>query len=110
MVRWLMLPCVALLACGRKDVPAPQPGPKVAAGTPASARPTTAIPTSAAPPPAPAPAPTSVKVELEGDGGLPGLRLGELFDLGPAGPATASASGVVLLTKKDQLLEARLTG
>jgi hypothetical protein len=110
MVRWLMLPCVALLACGRKDTPAPNPGQRVTASAPASARSVPVTPTSAVPPRAPSPAPTSVKVELEGDGGLPGLRLGELFDIGPAGPATASASGVVLLTKKDQLLEARLTG
>jgi hypothetical protein len=51
-----------------------------------------------------------VKVELETDGGLPGLRLGELHDIGPAGPATATRNGVVLLTKNDQLLEARTPG
>lgn len=51
-----------------------------------------------------------MKVELGADAGLPGLRLGELYDIGPAGPATASSAGVVLLTRKDQLLTAALTG
>jgi hypothetical protein len=51
-----------------------------------------------------------VKVELGTDGGLPGLRLGQVFDIGPAGPATASSAGVVLLTRKDQLLTAALAG
>jgi hypothetical protein len=58
----------------------------------------------------PSPSPTSVKVELPADGGLPGLRLGDLFDIGPAGPATASSNGVVLLTRRDQLLTAPLVG
>lgn len=109
MVRWLVVPCVALLACGRRDAPAPKPGSSVAATARASASSKHAVGTSAAML-APSPAPTSVKVELDTDGGLPGLRLGKLFDVGPAGPATASSAGVVLLTRKDELLLAPLGG
>jgi hypothetical protein len=43
----------------------------------------------------------------EGDAGIAGLRQGELFDIGPAGPAAASSAGVVLITKDDRVLVAR---
>lgn len=110
MVRWLAVPCLALLACDRKEAPAPRPGAALSASTrpAASAKPVAAE--SAPRPRPPAPAPTSVKVELQADGGLPGLRLGDLFDLGPAGPVTTSSTGVVFLTRKDQLLEVKVTG
>lgn len=41
--------------------------------------------------------------EQASDGGLPGLALLELSDIGPAGPATATEMGVVMLTKSDRL-------
>jgi len=40
-----------------------------------------------------------VLAEAPADGGLPGLALRELSDIGPAGPATATEEGVVMLTK-----------
>jgi hypothetical protein len=38
---------------------------------------------------------------------LPGLALGELFDVGPAAPIAATPAGVVLLTKDDRVLLAQ---
>src|SRR5262245_40236914 len=109
MVRWLVVPCAVLVACARKDPP-PKPGPAVAPSVRASASAKRSNATASALPAPPPPAPTSVKVELETDGGLPGLSFGELADVGPAGPATAFAGGVALLTRRDQILETRLTG
>jgi hypothetical protein len=51
----------------------------------------------------------SVVREEPSDGGLPGLKLGELADIGPAAPATAFADGVALVSKDDRLLVARWT-
>jgi hypothetical protein len=107
MLRWLLVPCVALLGCARKEAPAPRPHPPGAASSRAGAPFQSASNAVARPP---APPPTSVKVEFPADAGLSGLRLGELFDIGPAGPATASSTAVVLLTRKDQLLTAPLVG
>jgi hypothetical protein len=41
------------------------------------------------------------------DGGLAGLALRELSDIGPAGPAAATEEGVLMLTKTDRLALAR---
>lgn len=41
--------------------------------------------------------------EVPADGGLSGLRLRELSDIGPAAPAAATEDGVVLLTKTDHI-------
>ncbi len=100
----------ALVACSRKDAP-PAAASAAGAAPRESAR---ATPSSGAPKPAPSvtapkPAPTSVKVELSGDGGLPKIALGELDDVGPAGPATASPAGVVLVTRDDRVLVAAPT-
>jgi hypothetical protein len=46
--------------------------------------------------------------EEPSDAGLPGLRFGELADVGPAAPATAFEEGVAFVTKDDRLLVARL--
>jgi hypothetical protein len=100
---------VLLGGCARNE---PNPRPVTSAARPALSA---AGPASRAPAPAgtaPArrdaePVASIVREQLR-DGGLPGLRLGELTDAGPAGPATAFAEGVVLVTKDDRLLVARL--
>ncbi|HSU39969.1 MAG TPA: hypothetical protein VLJ38_10380 [Polyangiaceae bacterium] len=53
--------------------------------------------------------PTANVVEAKSTATLPGVTLGELFDVGPAGPMAASSDGVVLLTKDDRVLLARKT-
>lgn len=50
----------------------------------------------------------SVVHEVSSDAGLPGMRLGELADVGPAAPAAAFPEGVALVAKDDRLLIARL--
>jgi hypothetical protein len=50
----------------------------------------------------------SVVHEETSDAGLPGLRLGELADVGPAAPASAFEGGVALVSKDDRLVLARL--
>jgi hypothetical protein len=40
----------------------------------------------------------------QSDAGIRGVTPGELFDIGPAGPATAASAGVVMLTKDDRVL------
>src|SRR5512134_3918208 len=107
MTRRALLVWVAFLAaCGRKE-PTPGTAPASAVARSAASVPAKSSDKSAPPPPSsrpPAPAPTSVKVELAGDAGLPGLKLGDLADVGPAGPVTASRSGLVMLTRSDRLL------
>jgi hypothetical protein len=69
--------------------------------------------TSAAPPPArtkakrPDPPEPILLPDVPADGGLFGLALRDLSDVGPAGPATATAEGVVMLTKSGRVLLAR---
>ena len=48
------------------------------------------------------------KDEAPASGDAGGARTGELADVGPAGPATASARGVVMVTKSDELVLAKL--
>jgi hypothetical protein len=110
MDRWLSVPCVVLLACTPKEPPPSKAGPAVAPSTRSSASASTRASPAAVRAEPPGPAPTSVKVEFPTDGGLPGLRLGQLFDIGPAGPATATSTGIVFLTRKDQVLKVPLTG
>lgn len=65
---------------------------------------------SAARTPAPAPcasAPSAERDEAPHEAGAP-LKEGELADVGPAAPATASAHGVVMVTKDDELVVAKL--
>lgn len=52
------------------------------------------------------PEPTVV-AEVAADGGLPGIALRELSDVGPAGPATATEEGVVMVTKSGRVALAR---
>jgi hypothetical protein len=62
---------------------------------------------ASAPPPRTAP-PLRVIEEL-GDAGLELVSVGPAAEIGPAGPATATPDGVVLLTKDERLLLARAT-
>jgi len=108
MDRWAVLPALLLLAsCARKDPPPPHPVPSARASAT-----TIASALHSAPPVASlrAPPPVSVRVELDGGAGAADLLLGELSDIGPAGPATASSAGVVMLTRSDQVLLSRPEG
>ena len=91
-----------------------RPDPKPLRGA-ASARPAAVSAASAPrprpPPDTPAPSPepvASVVNEERLDAGLPGLRLGELAEVGPAGPATAFGGGAALVSKDDRLVVTRL--
>lgn len=57
-----------------------------------------------------APVITTGVVATKNSATLPGLTLGELFDVGPAAPIAATAAGVVLLTKDDRVLLAPRSG
>jgi len=99
-----LLLLVGLLACSRKEAPPAGASAKARAASPRASA--ASAPAKSQPAVAPKLAPTSVKVELTSDGGLPGLTLGELEDVGPAGPATASSAGVVFVTRDDRVLVA----
>jgi hypothetical protein len=100
-------------ACSRSE-PAVRLG---APNVPAAPSASTATP-SAAPPSAPLPSArvkarppevTTSVVEAKNAAALPGLTLGELFDVAPAAPMAATPEGVVLLTKDDRVLVAKRT-
>ena len=104
------------LACSRAAAPAPlgsagssATSPSASATPPPSAAPPPSGATSASTPVASAPPAATNVINEKSDAGVPGLVLGELFDIGPAGPATATPDGVVLLTKDDRLLVAKRT-
>jgi hypothetical protein len=105
------LAIVAATACDRRS-PAPNPTPEPARARPNAGSPRAGTSTArasnatATTRPRDPPEPTVV-AEVARDGGLSGLALGELSDIGPAGPATATEDGVVLLTKADRLALAR---
>jgi hypothetical protein len=104
------LATVGASGCDRRGTPSSEK-PK-----PASVR-TTASSPSARSSPSPAtgnptarrrdPVEPDVLPEVPADGGLPGLVLRELSDVGPAGPAAATEEGVLMLTKSDRLALAR---
>jgi len=103
----VVLPVLALLAsCGRKEPAPPAPVPSVRAPVASAAPAVQSAPpaVSARPPP-----PVSVRAELDG-GADPGLVLGELSDIGPAGPVTASSAGAVMVTRTDRVLVSRPEG
>lgn len=111
---------VLLGACSRAD-PAARLAPSPAPAT--SVRPTassvtssgggpgggTSAPAPQAARPRTAPDPAANVVEAKSAATLPGLTLGELFDVGPAAPLAASSEGVVLLTKDDRALLVKRT-
>jgi hypothetical protein len=66
-------------------------------------------PVSASAPPLPRAEPPLRVIEELGDAGLALVSVGAAAEIGPAGPATATPDGVVLLTKDDRLLFARAT-
>lgn len=94
-------PSAATSASSSTAVPAPS------AGQPASstAKAAPAGPSTPAPGASARPATTSV-VEAKA-AGIKGLTLGDLFDVGPMAPVTATSDGVVMLTRDDRLLVAR---
>lgn len=108
----------ASLGCSRQEAPAHLATTSVRAAASSGSAPS--APSSAAAPPHPSalaslaataaapsarPAITSV-VEAK-NAGIKGLTLGELDDIGPMAPVTATSDGVVLLTRDDHLLLAR---
>jgi len=52
------------------------------------------------------PGPPPNVVEDKTDAGLPGVRVGELSDIGPAAPATATAEGVVFVSRDERVFVA----
>ncbi|HEY3498832.1 MAG TPA: hypothetical protein VGK73_29275 [Polyangiaceae bacterium] len=94
------------IACTRQ---APTPEKRAATARPAPAPSAPAPPRAASSTARAEPEPEArVVQEVPSDAGLPGLRLGELADVGPAAPATAFADGVALVAKDDRLVVARL--
>lgn len=116
----VLAPAVAALACSRQDAPAhlATASARAASASTASAT-TTNVPRSSAsaaagaaskanaPPEQPSARPTTTSVVDAKTAGIKGMALGELFDVGPMAPATATSDGVVLLTRDDRLLVAR---
>ena len=109
---------LTLGACTRAE-PAVRPVPSAvttasvrpaASATPSSGTPAAAAsnaPAARARQPRTAPEAPANVVEAKSTAALPGVTLGELFDVGPAAPIAASAEGVVLLTKDDRALLAK---
>jgi hypothetical protein len=109
---WGILPVLALggAACSRAE---PVAGRQAASDSAKPSSPPSASGTQS--PDAPktprprAPEDTTKVVEAKSQATLPGLTLGELFDVGPAAPMAATADGIVLLTKDDHVLLAERT-
>lgn len=95
---WLAIG-LALAACKDKPPP-PKAAPSASAPPPASA---SAAPLASAP----ASSRSVERDEAPATGDAGGLAPGELNDVGPAGPATASPRGVVMITKSDTVALAR---
>jgi hypothetical protein len=89
-------------ACGRRRAAPGTPASASAASVRSSASSAFAIHAPSAKPRRDPPEPT-VLAEIPKDGGLSGLGLRELSDVGPAAPAAATETGVVMLTKSDQI-------
>ncbi len=93
----LLAVTTASLGCSRREPPALA---APSARTPASS--VSAAPAASAPKPGPTPATTSVLDPKTA--GIKDLTLGDLFDVGPMAPVTATSEGVVMLTRDDRLL------
>lgn len=96
-----------LLACSCRS-PADAPAPEIVQPKPPVAAPDAASPQAVAMAPAARPEATEAV-----DAPLPTIELSpgktRLFDLGPAGPATATRDGVVMVTRDERVLVAKLT-
>lgn len=114
----LLVAVPALAACSRSEPTVRLGGPSAkvtesplgSATAPAPSSSGTGPPSSAHPsahPRAAAPEIATSVVETKNTAALPGLTLGELFDVGPAAPIAAAAEGVVLLAKDDRVLVAK---
>jgi hypothetical protein len=101
-----LIGALGVVACGRREA-APQPTEKRATAR-GETSPRAAPPASAKSERAEPPEPIVI-AEVPADAGLLGLVLRDLSDVGPAGPATATEDGVVMLTKTGRVLLARST-
>ncbi|HVR18443.1 MAG TPA: hypothetical protein VMS65_02060 [Polyangiaceae bacterium] len=99
---------LGIIACGRREG---ESGTSASTAS-AKARASTSAPTPPIVASATAhrrdPSEPTVLDESPMDGGLPGIALRELSDVGPAGPATATEDGVVMLTKSGHVALARV--
>jgi hypothetical protein len=108
----LLAPATLVAACSRREPPARlgSPSGNTSAGVAHSASSVPSAGTANTPTPVAAPRasarPAATSVVEAKNTGVPGLTLGELFDVGPAGPATATSEGVVLLTRDDRVFVA----
>ena len=73
---------------------------------PAPSRPSSSVPSDAPETAEAMPSPPPNVVEDKLDAGLPGVRAGELSEIGPAAPATATTEGVVLVSRDERVFVA----
>ena len=99
------LGAIGAMSCERRPTKPTVPSTSASARTQAHTARTNPPPRASERPRDP-PEPNVVREERV-DGGLPGLALRELSDVGPAGPATATEEGVAMLTKGDRIVFAR---
>ena len=110
----LLVAATTSLGCSRPEPPAHLTAPSArtsasavvaspapSAGVPA---PTLASATAASSSATPSARPATTSVVSAKTAGIKGITLGDLFDVGPMAPATATNEGVVLLTRDDHLL------
>jgi hypothetical protein len=97
----LLVGATANLGCSRREPPAHLAAPSTRTPASSVSAPTVPSPRASAMPSA-QPAATSV---LEGKAaGIKDLTLGDVYDVGPMAPVTATSEGVVMLTRDDRLL------
>jgi hypothetical protein len=98
---------IGAAATGACDRPATDRVSSKTRGASASRSASASSPSASAKPHPREPLEPTVLAEVPADGGLSGLGFRELSDVGPAGPATATADGVVMLTKSGGIALAR---
>ena len=119
----VLAPAVLSLGCSREDpahlaapsahaaaaasTPAQAPSAPPGASAPSVAGPSAAAAKSAESPPEASARPSTTSVVAPKNTGIKGVTRGDLLDIGPMAPATATSAGVVVLTRDDRVLVAR---